>query len=180
MNRFNNIKAVVSTIYKKNREFLKSWLIQMNVYFMLHANQFFSEAFKILFTTFYLEKTVLDWVQSRVKDYLINSKSKRKNETSQIFYNFNNMIVVIKEAFEDNDEDKMNERKLLILRQQKSMTIYAVQFRTLIYKTDWKDSALKVHFYKELSDRVKNAMMIIKESRTLADTIKLVTRIDIR
>ena len=90
------------------------------------------------------------------------------------------MIVVIKEVFEDSDEDKMNERRLLILKQQKSMAIYAAQFRTLTYKTDWKDSALKAHFYKELNDRVKNAMMIIEDSETLADTIKLTTKINIR
>ena len=119
-------------------------------------------------------------MQSCVKDYLINPKLERKNETFQIFYNFSNMIVIIKEAFEDNDENKMNERRLLILKQQKSMTIYAAQFKTLIYKTDWEDSALKAHFYKELSDRVKNAIIIIEESKTLTDTIKLATRINIR
>ena len=75
-------------------------------------------------------------MQFRVKDYLISSKSERKNETFQIFYNFSNMIMIIKEAFEDSDENKMNEKKLLILRQQKSMTIYAAQFKILIYKTD--------------------------------------------
>ena len=180
MNKLDNIRAVASTIYKKNRKFLKSWLIQMSVYFMLHANQFLRKAFKVLFATFYLEETVLDWVQLRVKDYLINSKSEKESETFQIFHNFSNMVLVIKETFENNDEDRMNERRLLILRQQKSVTIYAAQFRTLIYKTDWKDSALKAHFYKKFSDRVKNAMMIIEESKILADTIELVTRINTR
>ena len=108
----------------------------MNVYFMLHANQFLSKAFKVLFATFYLEKAAFDWVQPRVKDYLINSKSERESETSQIFHSFSNMIVIIKKAFGDSDEDKMNKKRLLILRQQKSMTIYAAQFKTLIYKTD--------------------------------------------
>ena len=75
-------------------------------------------------------------MQSCVKDYLNNPKSDRKEEISQIFHSFSNMIVVIKEAFENNDEDKMIEKKLLILRQQKSMTIYTAQFRTLTYKTD--------------------------------------------
>ena len=180
MNKLDSIKTAASTIYKENRNSLKLWLTQMHVYFTLHTNQFPSEAFKILFATFYLEETVLDWVQFRVKDYLNNSKSDRQKKISQIFHSFNNMIVVIKKAFEDNDEDKMIEKKLLILKQQKSMTIYAAQFRMLIYKTDWKDSVLKAHFYKELNDRVKNAMMIIEELKTLADTIKLTTRIDIR
>ena len=88
----------------------------MNVYFVLHANQFSSEVFKIMFATSYLKETTFDWVQSHVKDYFKNSKSKRKNETFQIFYNFINMTIAIKETFENKNENKMNERKLLILR----------------------------------------------------------------
>ena len=84
---------------------------------MLHANQFSSEVFKMLFATLYLKEAILDWMQSRVKDYLRISKSKKEIETFQIFHNFINMTIAIKKAFEDNDEDKMNERKLLILRQ---------------------------------------------------------------
>ena len=180
MNKLDSIKTAASTIYKKNRDFLKSWLTQMHVYFTLHLNQFSSEAFKILFATFYLREATLDWMQLRVKNYLNNSKSDRKEEISQIFHSFSNMIVVIKKTFEDNDEDKMIEKKLLILRQQKSITIYTAQFKTLIYKTDWEDSVLKAHFYKEFSDRVKNAMMIIEQSKTLTDTIKLATKINTR
>ena len=147
---------------------------------MLHANQFSSETFKMLFATSYLEKTILDWMQSRMKDYLRNSKSKREIETFQIFHNFINMTIVIKKAFEDKNENRVNERKLLILRQQKTMTIYVAQFRTLIYKTNWDDSILKTHFYKELNDKVKNVMIAIEESNSLVEIIELTTRIDIK
>ena len=174
------IKAITSTIYKENRDFLKSWIMQMSVYFMLHANQFSNEVFKMLFATSYLIKTTLDWVQSRVKDYLKNLKTKRETKTSQIFHNFINMTIAIKKAFEDNDEHKVNKRKLLILRQQKTITIYVVQFRTLIYKINWDDSILKIHFYKKLNDRVKNAMIAIEKSNSLVEIIKLTTKIDIK
>ena len=173
MNKFNFIKAITSTIYKKDRDFLKSWLMQMSVYFVMHANQFSSEAFKVLFATSYMKEAIFDWMQSRVKDYFKNSKLKRKIETFQIFYNFINLIIVIKKAFENKDENKVNEKKLLILRQQKTMTIYVAQFKTLIYKTNWDDSTLKIHFYKELNDRVKNVMIAIKESNSLIEIIKL-------
>ena len=157
-----------------------SWLMQMNVYFILHANQFSSEIFKMLFTTSYLKEATLDWVQSRVKDYFKNSKSKRKIETFQIFYNFINITIVIKEAFEDKNENKIKKRKLLILRQQKTMNIYVVQFKTLIYKTNWNESILKIHFYKKLNDRVKNVMIAIKKSNSLIEIIKLTTKNDIK
>ena len=180
INKFNFIKAITSTIYKENRDFLKSWLKQINVYFLLHTNQFSSEVFKILFASSYMRKTIFDWVQSRVKDYFKNSKSKREIETFQIFYNFINMIIIIKKVFEDKNENKMNERKLLILRQQKTMIIYVVQFKTLIYKINWDDSILKTHFYKKLNDKVKNVMIAIKKSNSLIEIIKLTTKIDIK
>ena len=147
---------------------------------MLHANQFSSEAFKVLFATSYLEETTFDWMQSRMKDYFKNSKSKRKIKTSQIFHNFINMTIVIKKTFEDKNENKMNERKLLILKQQKTMIIYVAQFKTLIYKINWNDSILKIHFYKKFNDRVKNVMIAIEESNSLIEIIKLTTKIDIK
>ena len=60
------------------------------------------------------------------------------------------------------------------------MTIYVAQFRTLIYKTNWNDSILKTHFYKEFNDRVKNVMIAIKKSNSLVEIIELTTRIDIK
>ena len=160
MKRLLFIKAITSTIYKEDRDFLKSWIMQMSVYFMLHANQFSSETFKMLFATSYLEETTLDWVQSRVKDYFRNSKSKREIETSQIFHNFINMTIAIKKAFEDNDEDRVNERRLLILRQQKTMTIYVAQFRTLIYKIELvkrqlKEDSMKLDVIETKKSRIK-------------------------
>ena len=60
------------------------------------------------------------------------------------------------------------------------MTIYVAQFKTLIYKTNWDDSILKIHFYKKLNDRVKNVMIAIEESNSLIEVIKLTTKIDIK
>ena len=50
----------------------------------------------------------------------------------------------------------------------------------LAYKTDWEDSALKAYFYKGLNDRVKEAIVAIKEPDLLAGLIELATRIDTR
>ena len=60
------------------------------------------------------------------------------------------------------------------------MIIYVASFRTLIYKTNWDDSTLKTHFYKELNDRVKNVMITIEESNSLIEVIELTTKIDIK
>ena len=63
-------------------------------------------------------------MQPRIEDYLSNPENKREEETKQIFYNFNNLITVIKEAFGDNDKDRVTERRLMVLRQQKSVATY--------------------------------------------------------
>lgn len=60
------------------------------------------------------------------------------------------------------------------------MATYTAQFRTLAYKTDWEDSALKAYFYKGLNRRVKEAIVAIKEPDSLAEFIELATRIDTR
>ena len=152
----------------------------MSVYFILHTYQFPNEAVKVLFATLYLGGAALNWVQPRIEDYLSNPDNKREEETKQIFYNFNNLITVIKEAFGDNNEDRVTERRLIVLRQQKSVATYTTQFRTLAYKTDWENSALKAHFYKGLNRRVKEAIVAIKNPDSLAELIKLAIRIDTR
>lgn len=89
----------------------------MSVYFILHTYQFLNEAVKVLFATSYLGGAALNWVQPRIEDYLSNPENEREEEIKQIFYNFNNLITVIKEAFGDNDKDRVTERRLIVLRQ---------------------------------------------------------------
>ena len=60
------------------------------------------------------------------------------------------------------------------------MTIYVAQFKTLIYKTNWDESILRIYFYKEFNDRVKNVMIAIEKSNLLVEIIKLTTKIDIK
>ena len=60
------------------------------------------------------------------------------------------------------------------------MATYTAQFRTLAYKTDQEDLALKAYFYKGLNRRVKEAIVVIKEPDSLAELIELVIRINTR
>ena len=80
----------------------------------------------------------------------------------------------------DNDKDRIIERRLIVLRQQKSVATYTVQFRILAYKTDQEDLALKVNFYKGLNNRIKEAIVVIEEPDSLVVLIELAIRINTR
>ena len=44
----------------------------------------------------------------------------------------------------------------------------------------WDDSVLTSHFYKELYNKVKNAIILIKKSNSLNDMINIAIRINNR
>ena len=60
--------------------------------------------------------------------------NERKDETNQIFHDFENLITVLKEAFETENSKQAAEVKIQRLKQTESVEKYAVDFRTLIYQ----------------------------------------------
>ena len=54
-------------------------------------------------------------MQSTLDDYVINLHSKRKEETQQIFYHFENFIVKLKRIFENSEEEATTKKNYLSL-----------------------------------------------------------------
>ena len=119
-------------------------------------------------------------MQSRLNDYAINSHSKRKEKTQQIFYHFENFVVKLKRIFENLKEKAITRRKLFKLKQLNSVITYASQFQTLTYKLNWNKNMLIARFLKGLRKNVYTTMTFISQSKTLIETIIIVTRIDNR
>ena len=59
--------------------------------------------------------------------------NERKNETNQIFHDFENLTTALKEAFEIKNSKQAVKVKIQRLRQTKLAEKYAVDFKTLIY-----------------------------------------------
>ena len=95
-----------------------------------------------------------------------------------MFFYVRNLIETFKITFEKQNENKVAKKKLLILRQTKSMIIYTTQFKFFVFKIDLKKITFKAHFYKNLNNKVKNVMMILKMSNILHIIIETTTRID--
>ena len=60
--------------------------------------------------------------------------NERKNKTNQIFHNFENLTIALKEAFKTKNSKQAAEVKIQRLKQTESVEKYAVDFRTLIYQ----------------------------------------------
>ena len=145
---------------------------------MMNESQYRNEAAKILYVFSFLKENALKWMQSRFDDYIINSHSKKKEKTQQIFYHFENFVVKLKRIFEDSKEEATIKRKLFKFKQLSSMITYASQFQTLIYKLNWDENMLITRFLKELRKNVYTIMTFINQSKTLIKTIIIITRIN--
>ena len=51
---------------------------------------------KLLFAISYLNKTIFNWVQPRLENFLENDNKKQKQKTQQMFYKFDNFCIYIK------------------------------------------------------------------------------------
>ena len=88
---------------------------------------------KMLFAISYLDKTIFNWVQPRLEDFLENDDKKQKQKTQQMFYKFNNFCIYIKKVFGNQNEKKAIEKQFLILKQTQSTMVYGSRFKTLAY-----------------------------------------------
>ena len=104
----------------------------------------------------------------------------KKKKTQQIFYHFKNFVVKLKKIFENSKKKATTKRNLFKLKQLSSMIIYASEFQTLTYKINWHENILIARFLKRLRKNVYTVMTFINQSKTLIETIIIITRIDNR
>ena len=152
----------------------------MFIQFMMNESQYRNEAAKILYASSFLKESALEWIQSRLDDYIINPHSEREEKTQQIFHHFENFVVKLKRIFKDSEEEAITRRKLLKFKQLSSVITYASQFQTLAYKLNWNENMLIAKFLKGLRKNIYMAMTPISQSETLVETIIIATRIDNR
>ena len=80
-------------------------------------------------------------MQSRLDFFLENDDKKQKQKTQQMFYKFDNFCIYIKEAFGNQNKDKIIKKQFLILKQTQSAIIYGSKFNIWVYRIKWDDAA---------------------------------------
>ena len=153
----------------------------MLLYFYCFSHLFSNEKRKVLYTLFYTNKSALAWTQHQVLNFLQNIVNERKDETNQIFHDFENLITVLKEAFETENSKQAAEVKIQRLKQTELVKKYAVNFKTLIYQLNWTNkNMLSSLYYTELKDRVKDIILQQEILNQLEDIMNLSIKIDNR
>ena len=108
--------------------------MNMLLHFYCFSQLFLNEKRKVLYALFYTKELTSTWTQHWVSNFLQNIVNERKNEINQIFYNFENLTIVLKEAFEIKNLKQAAEVKLQRLKQTELAEKYAVDFKTLTYQ----------------------------------------------
>ena len=152
----------------------------VTINFRAYPTVFPTEKNKILFAISYLDKTVFNWVQPRLENFLENDDKKQKQKTQQMFYKFDNFCIYIKKVFGNQDENRAIEKQFLILKQTQSAMVYGSRFKTLAYTIKWDDAAFVSKFYEKLKNRIKNAMVAMDKPKSLKNMINIAVKIDDR
>ena len=136
---------------------------------------------KILVTSTYMKGKAARWMQPYVKDFLKDVKGKgTKDETQELFDNWDNFKKELGRIFGEIDEKKQAERAITRLKQTKSVSSYTAEFKQLQARIDWNDASLRTAFEAGLKENVKDGLVHHDEPETLHDLIELATRIDHR
>ncbi len=160
---------------------LRGFLVQARAYHMFHKDLMTTAPQKVLNTGSYLTGPALVWYEPILKDYLDNKTDQQNDETVEIFQKYSAFEEHLTGMFGNKDEVRNAEQQIENLKQRKSASHYATEFRQLVARTSWDDDdQLMSRFYQGLKDSVKDE--IAKEDRpeTLTKYIERAIRIDDR
>ena len=132
----------------------------MNVHMSAQFYQLEIKENKIMLAISYLTDKTADWIQSYINEKFHSEDS--KNEKDKMFNNYDKFMNKIIAVFKSVNFKRKTEWKLKYLKQKKSASIYAADFRQIVFILDWNDETYVSLFYWELKNEVKNELVKIK------------------
>src|SRR3954451_18167014 len=107
------------------REKLRPWLAQMDINMSAQSSRLGDEEDKTMLAISYLTGKAADWAQPYVKNRF------HGGEKDSMFDKYQNFVDKITMVFGETDELREAERKLKRIRQTKSASMYAAEFRQI-------------------------------------------------
>ncbi|TID04827.1 Retrotransposon-like protein 1 [Colletotrichum higginsianum] len=160
---------------------LKGFLIQIRTYQEFHQSNFRNETERIIHASTFLRGRALSWFEPYMEDLLDNTTLEHcKNETQDIFGSFQGFEHALKSLFQDPDEKRQAERDLSNLRQTKSATHYAAEFRRICARLDYTDDTRIFMFYQGLKEEVKDELAKIDRPDDFLQYVEKAIQIDTR
>jgi hypothetical protein len=166
--------------YGGDKDELAGFLAQMRAYLRYYPDKFGSEEAKVFFASSRLEGQALKWFEPALEDYLTKEAADRDTFTDKVFEDYASFEEEIRKVFGDADGKRHAQERLARLRQTKSATAYATQFRQNSLRADINDEGLMQLFYDGLKEEVKDELYKVDRPESLDDYIAMAIRIDDR
>lgn len=181
-----DLKVQVPDKYFGERNKLKGFLIQVNLYMTFNGNRFASDTERVLWTVSLLAGDALNWIEGFLQDYMEHTdrygstNDNMEDRTMEIFGTWRGFERQIKATFGEVDEVRIAVRALLILRQRGSAAKYTAEFQRYSTKTNWNDDALRDQYYEGLKDLVKDELLRREKPGSLEEMTDMAVEIDNR
>ncbi|KAF5528236.1 Retrotransposon-derived protein PEG10 [Colletotrichum aenigma] len=125
--------------------------------------------------------STFDGTPGQLKGHLLdNPVEKYSQEVKDIFFSFTGYVKALESLFLDPDERRQAERDLSYLRQTKSATLYAAEFRRLAARLHITDESKVFAFYQGLKDEVKDEIAKLETPPSFLAYVEHAIKIDNR
>ncbi|KAL0929889.1 reverse transcriptase domain protein [Colletotrichum truncatum] len=159
---------------------LKGYLVQIRTYQAFHINTFQNDTERVVHAATFLKGKALAWFEPLQQEWLDTPIERYSQEVKDIFFSFSGYVKALQSLFLDPDEKRQAERELASLRQNKSATMYAAEFRRLAARLDMTDESKVFAFYQGLKDDVKDEMAKVDTPPSFLDYVEYAIKIDNR
>ncbi len=152
----DKIKISTSNLYHDDRDKLKAYLVQIELYIKRHSFQFKFTENKVLFAFIYLRDNAFTWFHHYLTNYLQKKSEEREEKINMMFRDFQTFKKRLRRVFEDIDKKRTAKRQLYNLRQKIFAATYSISFQHIATNMKWDDATLISQFYQRLRKKVKN------------------------
>ncbi|KAF5519208.1 Retrotransposon-derived protein PEG10 [Colletotrichum aenigma] len=159
---------------------LKGHLVQVRTYQAFHINTFQNDTERVVHAATFLRGRALAWFEPLQQEWLDNPVEKYSQEVKDIFFSFTGYVKTLESLFLDPDERRQAERDLSHLRQTKSATLYAAEFRRLAARLHMTDESKVFAFYQGLKDEVKDEMAKLETPPSFLAYVEHAIKVDNR
>lgn len=179
-------KVKLPDLYSGERNKLKAFLLQVELYVGFHPDEFPSGIDKTIWAVSFLRGAAASWIEPFLTDCLENRNDAgsvttgAKKPTQKLFVSYKGFKEGINKVFGDIDGERTAERTIQNIRQTGSASQYTALFQQYSSQTDWNDSSLKARYYEGLKSIVQDEIARSDRPDSLQEMIELAIRIDNR
>jgi len=174
----NVLKVLTLNVVTDEREKLQAFLIKLELYIEFNQTKFRFKMNKDLFTVLYLKNAAFDWVDLKLHEFLDKTSKKWINNKKFIFNNYKKFKDELQRAFKIVNEKWAAERRLHILKMNKSAVKYAAEFQRIAALMNWDNDTLVLQYYWGLNETIKDEIVRMNQPEELQNMINIFININ--